>query len=78
MSFAAPELHSVVTTSELKPNANKEAASTTPVSVPTTANVTPHSQLSVGNHLEIPSGNNPNLLSPDILNQRRGKNVFLL
>lgn len=28
--------------------------------------------LSAANHLEIPS-NNPNLLSPDILNQRRGK-----
>lgn len=27
--------------------------------------------LSAANHLEIPS-NNPNLLSPDILNQRRG------
>lgn len=27
--------------------------------------------LSAANHLEIPT-NNPNLLSPDILNQRRG------
>jgi potassium channel subfamily T member 1 len=25
------------------------------------------------NHLELPSNNNPNLLSPDILNQRRGE-----
>lgn len=30
--------------------------------------------LSAANHLEIPS-NNPNLLSPDILNQRRGKGL---
>lgn len=29
--------------------------------------------LSAANHLEIPM-NNPNLLSPDILNQRRGTN----
>lgn len=29
--------------------------------------------LSGSNHLEIPSSNNPNLLSPDVLNQRRGK-----
>jgi potassium channel subfamily T member 1 len=27
---------------------------------------------STANHLELPSNNNPNLLSPDILNQRRG------
>lgn len=32
--------------------------------------------LSAANHLEIPS-NNPNLLSPDILNQRRGKDRFI-
>lgn len=30
--------------------------------------------LSAANHLEIPS-NNPNLLSPDILNQRRGTSI---
>lgn len=28
--------------------------------------------LSVGNHLDIPQNNNPNLLSPDVLSQRRG------
>lgn len=27
--------------------------------------------LSTGNHLDIPQNNNPNLLSPDVLNQRR-------
>jgi hypothetical protein len=31
--------------------------------------------LSVGNHLDIPH-NNPNLLSPDVLSQRRGDNFF--
>lgn len=32
-----------------------------------------------GNHLEIPSNNNPNLLCVDMLNQRRGEfeNLFL-
>ncbi|XP_065092941.1 potassium channel subfamily T member 2 [Ochlerotatus camptorhynchus] len=45
------------------------------VSIPTTA--TTQSTLgppaiTTANHLEIPSNNNPNLLSPDILNQRRG------
>lgn len=28
--------------------------------------------LSVGNHLDIPQSTNPNLLSPDMLGQRRG------
>lgn len=32
--------------------------------------------LSVGNHLDIPQ-NNPNLLSPDMLNQRRGSFSFI-
>lgn len=36
----------------------------------------PPQLLSTANHLEIPSSN-PNLLSPDILNQRRGE-YFLL
>lgn len=30
------------------------------------------SSLTTGNHLELPQSGNPNLLSPDILNQRRG------
>lgn len=29
--------------------------------------------LSTGNHLDVPQSGNPNLLSPDVLNQRRGK-----
>lgn len=33
--------------------------------------------LSAANHLEIPSSNNPNLLSPDILNQRRGNFIAI-
>lgn len=46
---------------------------TTPATVNTTLLMGPSHALSVGNHLEIPGGNNnPNLLSPDILNQRRG------
>ncbi|XP_022231224.2 potassium channel subfamily T member 2 isoform X13 [Drosophila obscura] len=32
----------------------------------------PPASLSTGNHLDVPFGNNPNLLSPDVLNQRRG------
>lgn len=55
--------------SDPKQNINKENVSTaTPA---TTATLTPHA-ISTGNHLDVPQ-NNPNLLSPDVLNQRRGK-----
>ncbi|SPP74099.1 blast:Potassium channel subfamily T member 1 [Drosophila guanche] len=40
-------------------------------SLGTSLSVTP-ATLSTGNHLDVPFGNNPNLLSPDVLNQRRG------
>lgn len=65
---ATDALHSV-TTSESKQNLN-QTTETTNAATPATT-VTPHS-LNAGNHLELPSNNNPNLLSPDILNQRRG------
>lgn len=48
-------------------------SATTPATVNTTLLMGPSHALTVGNHLEIPgANNNPNLLSPDILNQRRG------
>ncbi|XP_037044474.1 potassium channel subfamily T member 2 isoform X8 [Bradysia coprophila] len=59
-------LHSI-TTSESKQNL-KDTTETTNAATPA-ATITSHS---TGNHLELPSNNNPNLLSPDILNQRRG------
>ena len=37
----------------------------------------PTSTIMTCNHLELPVTNNPNLLSPDILNQRRGKYKYL-
>ncbi|XP_033248365.1 potassium channel subfamily T member 2 isoform X8 [Drosophila miranda] len=40
-------------------------------SLGTSLSITP-ATLSTGNHLDVPFGNNPNLLSPDVLNQRRG------
>ncbi|XP_052898699.1 potassium channel subfamily T member 2 isoform X2 [Anopheles moucheti] len=51
-------------------------AGTTHTTTATTTTITQSTlgppTISSANHLEIPSGNNPNLLSPDILNQRRG------
>lgn len=61
-------MHSI-TTNESKQNL-KDTTETTNATTPA-ATITPHS-LNTGNHLELPSNNNPNLLSPDILNQRRG------
>lgn len=43
----------------------------TGVPTATTASTLGPPSLSVGNHLDIPQ-NNPNLLSPDVLSQRRG------
>uniref|UniRef100_A0A8W7P4L9 RCK N-terminal domain-containing protein n=1 Tax=Anopheles coluzzii TaxID=1518534 RepID=A0A8W7P4L9_ANOCL len=71
-------LTSAITISDSKSNLKESAA--TPFSTTahtTTTTTTTQSTLgpptiSSANHLEIPSGNNPNLLSPDILNQRRG------
>lgn len=39
----------------------------------TSLSITPATLTTTGNHLDVPYGNNPNLLSPDVLNQRRGK-----
>ncbi|XP_035791873.1 potassium channel subfamily T member 2-like isoform X19 [Anopheles albimanus] len=79
---AATALTSAITISDSKPNLKETAASVTLAAHTTTATATTTTtttQSSLGppaissaNHLEIPSGNNPNLLSPDILNQRRG------
>ncbi|XP_059615866.1 potassium channel subfamily T member 2 isoform X11 [Phlebotomus argentipes] len=62
--------HSAISISESKLNL-KEAAT------PSSATTTMLGQSSVmttttGNHLELPQQSNPNLLSPDVLNQRRG------
>ncbi|XP_050093225.1 potassium channel subfamily T member 2 isoform X16 [Anopheles aquasalis] len=79
---AATALTSAITISDSKPNLKETAASvmlaahTTTATATTTTTTTQSSlgppAISSANHLEIPSGNNPNLLSPDILNQRRG------
>ncbi|XP_039435926.1 potassium channel subfamily T member 2 isoform X30 [Culex pipiens pallens] len=63
-----------ITVSDSKQNLKEALAGTTPA---TPASVTTQSSLgppaiTTANHLEIPSNNNPNLLSPDVLNQRRG------
>ncbi|XP_055687695.1 potassium channel subfamily T member 2 isoform X27 [Lutzomyia longipalpis] len=62
--------HSAISISESKINL-KEAAT------PSSATTTMLGQSSAvttttGNHLELPQHSNPNLLSPDVLNQRRG------
>ncbi|XP_023033739.1 potassium channel subfamily T member 2 isoform X6 [Drosophila willistoni] len=41
-------------------------------SMGTSLTVHPATLSTTGNHLDVPFGNNPNLLSPDVLNQRRG------
>jgi len=42
-------------------------------SMGTSLSITPAALTTTGNHLDVPFANNPNLLSPDVLNQRRGK-----
>lgn len=54
---------------------NLKEATGAPTTTTTTASTLGPPSLSVGNHLDIPHGN-PNLLSPDVLNQRRGKAVL--
>ncbi|CRL02893.1 CLUMA_CG015879, isoform B [Clunio marinus] len=44
----------------------------TGVATTTTTSTLGPPSLSLGNHLDIPQNNNPNLLSPDVLSQRRG------
>ncbi|XP_021695811.1 potassium channel subfamily T member 2 isoform X12 [Aedes aegypti] len=58
-----------ITVSDSKTNL-KEAA--TPATANTQSTQLGPPAITTANHLEIPSNNNPNLLSPDILNQRRG------
>lgn len=41
----------------------------------TSLSITPATLTTTGNHLDVPYANNPNLLSPDVLNQRRGKQI---
>nr|XP_036669652.1 potassium channel subfamily T member 2 isoform X16 [Drosophila suzukii] len=41
-------------------------------SMGTSLSITPAALTTTGNHLDVPFANNPNLLSPDVLNQRRG------
>uniref|UniRef100_A0A182LZG7 RCK N-terminal domain-containing protein n=1 Tax=Anopheles culicifacies TaxID=139723 RepID=A0A182LZG7_9DIPT len=73
-------LTSAITISDSKSNLKESAAAPfagTTHTTNTTTTTTTQSTLgppaiASANHLEIPSGNNPNLLSPDILNQRRG------
>lgn len=77
IQLASDTLHSVVT-SESKSNLKQHTQQThaepsiSPTTTPVTASITPHSLIVGNHHLDIPTGNNPNLLSPDILNQRRG------
>ncbi|XP_055702401.1 potassium channel subfamily T member 2 isoform X24 [Phlebotomus papatasi] len=62
--------HSAISISESKLNL-KEAA--TPSSATTTMlGQSSAMTTTTGNHLELPQQSNPNLLSPDVLNQRRG------
>ncbi|XP_035911770.1 potassium channel subfamily T member 2 isoform X3 [Anopheles stephensi] len=72
-------LTSAITISDSKSNLKESAAAPFAGTTHTTTTTTTTTQSTLGpptissaNHLEIPSGNNPNLLSPDILNQRRG------
>uniref|UniRef100_A0A1Y9H205 RCK N-terminal domain-containing protein n=1 Tax=Anopheles dirus TaxID=7168 RepID=A0A1Y9H205_9DIPT len=72
-------LTSAITISDSKPNLKECAAAPFAATTLATATTTTTTQSTLGpptissaNHLEIPSSNNPNLLSPDILNQRRG------
>lgn len=58
-----------ITVSDSKTNL-KEAS--TPATANTQSTQLGPPAITTANHLEIPSNNNPNLLSPDILNQRRG------
>nr|XP_029716647.1 potassium channel subfamily T member 1 isoform X7 [Aedes albopictus] len=58
-----------ITVSDSKTNL-KEAS--TPATGTTQSTQLGPPAITTANHLEIPSNNNPNLLSPDILNQRRG------
>lgn len=44
----------------------------------TSLSITPATLTTTGNHLDVPYGNNPNLLSPDVLNQRRGKSNTMI
>ncbi|XP_055606321.1 potassium channel subfamily T member 2 isoform X18 [Uranotaenia lowii] len=60
-----------ITVSDSKTNLKEAAAASTPATATTQSTLGPPA-ISTANHLEIPSNNNPNLLSPDILNQRRG------
>uniref|UniRef100_A0A4Y0BGZ7 RCK N-terminal domain-containing protein n=1 Tax=Anopheles funestus TaxID=62324 RepID=A0A4Y0BGZ7_ANOFN len=74
---SATALNSAINISDSKPNLKDSAAASLAGTTHTTTTTTTQSTLgpptiSSANHLEIPSGNNPNLLSPDILNQRRG------
>ncbi|XP_055529614.1 potassium channel subfamily T member 2 isoform X4 [Wyeomyia smithii] len=57
-----------ITLSDSKSNL-KEAST---LATTTTASTLGPPAITTANHLEIPTNNNPNLLSPDILNQRRG------
>ncbi|XP_053665571.1 potassium channel subfamily T member 2 [Anopheles marshallii] len=71
---------STITISDSKPNLKESVVApfagntqtTTATTTTTTQSTLGPPTISSANHLEIPSGNNPNLLSPDILNQRRG------
>ncbi|XP_037915505.1 potassium channel subfamily T member 2 isoform X3 [Hermetia illucens] len=75
-TLSVPTEHATsVVVSESKTNI-KETATTvvaaTPTTPATTITTTAHSTVTTGNHLDVPQQSNPNLLSPDILNQRRG------
>lgn len=62
-----------IQTSDSKPNLRETTQGAFTTTTTTSSNLGPSSTIgNPGNHLEIPSSNNPNLLSVDIINQRRG------
>lgn len=70
--------HSTITISDSKQNFKDlctPSSATTTLLGPGTA-ITQQQQQLTPNHLEIPAQGNPNLLSPDVMNQRRGLFAF--
>ncbi|XP_055379689.1 potassium channel subfamily T member 1 isoform X5 [Condylostylus longicornis] len=69
-----PTEPTAVIVSDSKTNLKETTLTTTAATTPaTTITTTPHAAtVTTGNHLDVPQQSNPNLLSPDVLNQRRG------
>lgn len=68
---ATETMQPTIPTSESKSNLKESATTAQPAPTASSGPQAAHTQAPT-NHLEIPSSNNPNLLSPDILSQRRG------